>query len=260
MTKLASPRMPNDTSLLTPECWVPSPNFGLRAEGCAIDMLLLHYTATPTNAYALELLTSCEAGVSSHYLIDGEGRIFQLVAEEHRAWHAGDAFWAGQSDINSCSIGIEIQNQGAALAKVPAYGKAQMEAVVALCKDIVRRHNITPQRVLGHSDVAPHRKQDPGAHFDWQRLAGEGVGLWFDQTDLGDEREALLLRARDEIKGLQEKLCEIGYGLDITGEFDERTHLVITAFQRHYRPCFVNGVLDRQTADLIDLLHAKIKT
>ena len=258
MTDLAPPCMPNDTSLLAPEFWVPSPNFGERAEGCAIDMLLLHYTATPTNAYALELLTSPEAGVSSHYLIDGEGRIFQMVAEQHRAWHAGEAVWAGQSDINSCSIGIEIQNQGAALAKVPAYGKAQMQAVVALCKDIVLRHNIAQHRVLGHSDVAPHRKQDPGAHFDWQQLAREGVGLWFDQIST-DEQLPLELNNPDEIKGLQEKLCKIGYGLEITGEFDERTHLVVTAFQRHYRPSLVNGVLDRQTADLIDLLLAKIK-
>ncbi len=260
MTNPAPFSMPDDTSLLDPENWVPSPNFGPRAEGSAIDMLLLHYTATPTTAYALELLTSREAGVSSHYLIDGEGRIFQLVAEQYRAWHAGEAVWAGHSDINSCSIGIEIQNQGAALANVPAYGKAQMKAVVALCKDIVRRHDITPHRVLGHSDVAPHRKQDPGAHFDWKRLASEGVGLWFDQAGAGDEGDVFLLRDLDEIKGLQEKLCQIGYGLDITGEFDERTQLVVTAFQRHYRPCLVNGVVDRQTADLIDLLLAKIKT
>ena len=258
MTNLVPSCLPHDTALLVPEHWVPSPNFGERAEGSVIDMLLLHYTATPTNAYALELLTSPEAGVSSHYLIDGEGRIFQMVAEQHRAWHAGEAVWAGDSDINSCSIGIEIQNQGAALAKVPAYGKAQMDAVVALCKDIVQRHNIEPHRVLGHSDVAPHRKQDPGAHFDWQRLAREGVGLWFDQIST-DEQLPLELNNSDEIKGLQEKLCEIGYGLEITGEFDERTHLVVTAFQRHYRPSLVNGALDRQTADLIDLLLAKIK-
>jgi len=249
--------MPNDTDLLKAECWVPSPNFEKRLNNRSVDLLLLHYTATPTNAYALELLTSKDAGVSSHYLIDGEGEIFQLVGEDYRAWHAGDAFWDGECDINSCSIGIEIQNQGAALARVPAYGRRQMAAVIDLSKDIVRRHNIPPSRVLAHSDVAPHRKQDPGAHFDWKTLANEGVGLW---VELGGS-EVGPMGDLDErgIRLVQQQLSVIGYGLEVTGVFDDRTVLVVTAFQRHFRQGLVSGVLDGETTALIDLLHDQIK-
>ncbi len=251
---------PNDTSLVLPENYVPSPNFNERKAGVKPDMLLLHYTATPTNDYALHLLTSPLAGVSSHYLVDGMGRIIQMVPEAERAWHAGEAFWAGESDINSCSIGIEIQNQGYALARLPAYGRAQMEAVTALCVDIVERHGIHPARVLGHSDVAPHRKQDPGAHFDWKGLAKAGVGCFVEL----DENDVLTMRAKsvelnaEKVKDIQQKLQRIGYGVEVSSEFDERTGLVIAAFQRHYRPQLVNSVIDHETAMLIDLLVKEI--
>lgn len=250
--------MPSDTKLLRSECWVPSPNFEARRGQGKIDMLLMHYTATPTNAYALELLTSPEAGVSSHYLIDGEGRIFQLVGEQYRAWHAGEACWGGEVDINSCSIGIEIQNSGAALARVPAYGRRQMEAVVALAKDIVARHKIVPQRVLAHSDVAPHRKQDPGAHFNWKLLAEEGVGLW-GEVEIDRPLEPV---GFDEmgLSAFQDKLSLFGYELEKSGVFDARCQLVVTAFQRHYRPLHVSGIIDRETAALIDVLLDQIKT
>ena len=223
--------VPTDTALLKEGDWVPSVNFNERrptVDLCGagdgqnptvkIDLLLLHYTATPTNDYALQLLTTPEGGVSSHYLIDGQGRIIQMVAEKHRAWHAGEAEWAGEADINSCSIGIEIQNQGAALERVPAYGVAQMAAVTELCADIVKRHKISPNRVLGHSDVAPHRKQDPGAHFDWARLAKRGIGLWLDPDDFTDNKCPDLQEA--SLMDLQKKFVAIGYGLEITGELD----------------------------------------
>lgn len=248
---------PLDSDLVQPEDWIPSPNFEPRRGEGGVDMLLLHYTATPTTDYALELLTSASSGVSSHYLIDGEGRIIQMVAEQHRAWHAGEAVWAGASDINSCSIGIEIQNEGAALARLPAYGKRQMQAVIALCRDIIKRHSIPAERVLGHSDVAPHRKQDPGAHFDWQALHAAGVGLFVQAPGLVPG-PALELEC-GELLIIQEQLCAIGYGLEASGELDERTRLVIAAFQRHYRPLRVDGALDRQTVQLIAALKAKIK-
>lgn len=257
--------VPTDTALLKEGDWVPSVNFNerrptvnlcgsgaIQSPTVKIDLLLLHYTATPTNDYALQLLTTPEGGVSSHYLVDGRGRIIQMVAEKHRAWHAGEAEWAGEVDINSCSIGIEIQNQGAALTRVPAYGVAQMAAVTELCADIVKRHKIHPKRVLGHSDVAPHRKQDPGAHFDWAGLARRGIGLWLDPEGSGDNacpdlQESLLL-------DMQNKFVAIGYGLEVTGELDQRTVQVITAFQRHYRPSRVDGKLDLQTVKLVDQL------
>lgn len=267
--------VPTDTALLKDGDWVPSVNFNERrptVDLCGteamqsgfelsptvkIDLLLLHYTATPTNDYALQLLTTPEGGVSSHYLVDGRGRIIQMVAEKHRAWHAGEAEWAGETDINSCSIGIEIQNQGYALQRVPSYGEAQMVAVTELCADIVKRHKIKPHRVLGHSDVAPHRKQDPGAHFDWARLAKKGVGFWLGSDDVVDNKcpdleEALLIE-------LQRKFVAIGYGIEITGELDQRTVQVITAFQRHYRTSKVDGMLDLQTIDHVDQLLGMIK-
>lgn len=266
--------VPTDTSLLKQGDWIPSPNFNERRAtvnlcgapvvqtACVkIDMLLLHYTATPTNEYAIELLTSPEAGVSSHYLVDGRGRIIQMVAEKHRAWHAGVAEWAGERDINSCSIGIEIQNQGYALDRVPPYGVAQMAAVTQLCADIAKRYDIKPCRVLGHSDVAPHRKQDPGAHFNWKQLAEAGAGIWLDPCDeqaFNKEVSCPELKSA-ELSELQGKLSAIGYGLEVTGEFDQRTSLVITAFQRHYRPQKVDGKLDPQTLELIDELLSLIK-
>lgn len=243
---------PDDSALVKADCWVPSPNFSERRNGARVDLLLMHYTATPTNAYALELLTSKEAGVSSHYLIDGEGRILQLVGERYRAWHAGCSCWAGVEDINSCSIGIEIQNQGAALVRLPAYGRVQMDAVEALTKDIVQRHDIPPCRVLAHSDVAPHRKQDPGAHFNWQRLALVGVGL-FVEADVEGGYEAASLD-KTGLMEFQDKLSAFGYKLDVTGEMDERTTMVVAAFQRHYRPRLVSSVIDKETLVLMDLL------
>ena len=240
-----------DSDLVATRNWIPSANFGPRKEGAQIDLLLMHYTATPTNAYALELLTSPEGQVSSHYLIDGEGVIYQLVREEMRAWHAGDACWAGERDINSCSIGIEIQNQGAALVKPPAYGRAQMKAVVALSQDIVKRHNISPWRVLAHSDVAPHRKQDPGAHFDWELLAKKGIGFWVSEEEISKGSLPTEL-SENTIKDVQLKLQNYGYELELTGELDERSRLVVTAFQRHYRPSQVDGKIDAQTIQILD--------
>lgn len=245
-----------DSPLVARGNWVPSPNYGPRLGERGIDILLLHYTSTPTTNYALELLTSEEAGVSSHYLIDGEGEILQLVSEGERAWHAGEAVWAGERDINSCSIGIEIQNPGAAMVHPPPYGRRQMASVIALSKDIIRRHGIPACRVLGHSDVAPHRKQDPGGQFDWRRLAKEGVGVFIEAPELAPG-EALAL-SPDDIKNLQAMLVEIGYGLDVNGFYDERMRLVITAFQRHYRAVRVDGKVDLQTVRLIELLRGAL--
>lgn len=263
------PENPRECALVKEGDWIASPNFNERRDGACADLLLLHYTATPTNDYALELLTSPAAGVSSHYLVDGEGRIIQMVSEAKRAWHAGEAEWAGNKDINSCSIGIEIQNQGYALARPPAYGRAQMAAVVRLCEDIVARHKIAPSRVLAHSDVAPHRKQDPGAHFNWRQLFEAGVGIWIEPpaidpspVEAGYEGAEMLepaVASVAEIAAMQEKLAQIGYGIEINGELDQRTLVVVTAFQRHFRPALVSGVPDWQTLAVMDLLLERLE-
>lgn len=178
---------------------VPSPNFGERKDGRRPDMIVLHYTGMQDADAALMLLTSRGSEVSSHYFIFEDGRIVQLVEESHRAWHAGTAFWAGETDINSCSIGIEIVNPGHAYG-YPEFPTRQIAAVTALCRSIFTRHTIPPMRVLAHSDVAPSRKQDPGEKFPWRVLHDSGVGHWVSPApitessvlSLGDRGDAVM--------------------------------------------------------------------
>lgn len=219
----------------------PSPNYGARREG-PVDILLLHYTATAEAETALRWLTQAgPAGrVSSHYLIDIDGTCYKLVAEERRAWHAGRSFWSGSRDINSRSIGIEIVNDGS-----QAYPDAQIDAVIALGRDIVQRYLMPAWRVLGHSDVSPDRKIDPGGHFPWQRLAAAGLGLWPDPMEGPDW-------TTEEV---QKHLAQIGYGLSVDGLIGPETRSVISAFQRHYRPQGIDGEADAETQALIRGLH-----
>ena len=209
-----------------------------RRNGRAVDMLILHYTGMASAEAARDLLVSAESGVSCHYLIDEQGIITQMVGEDMRAWHAGVSVWQGESDTNSRSIGIEIQNPGHALG-YRCFPDEQMAAVVALCRDILTRHDIPPHNVLAHSDVAPGRKIDPGERFDWQRLAREGVGHWVppaesDATPLSPERLA----------AFQDLLRRYGYGIEVSGVSDEQTRKVTDAFQRHFRTALVNGIPD----------------
>ena len=167
--------------------WCPSPNREPRQGVSAPDMLILHYTGMELAEAALDWLTREEAKVSCHYLVDEEGRIAQIVAESERAWHAGQSLWAGETDLNSRSIGIEIHNPGHDF-DYPEFPEAEMQAVEALCLDILTRHAIAPDRVLAHSDVAPGPKRDPGEKFDWARLAQKGIGLWVEPVPLGTDQ------------------------------------------------------------------------
>lgn len=148
---------------------IPSPNFGPRKGVTGPDMILIHYTGMMTAEAAIARLCDPEPEVSAHYVISEAGEVTQLVAEEQRAWHAGLSEWEGQTDINSCSIGIELANSGP-LEDFPPFPEPQMIALVSLTRDIQSRHNIPHTRILGHSDVAPGRKADPGPKFDWARL------------------------------------------------------------------------------------------
>jgi N-acetylmuramoyl-L-alanine amidase len=152
----------------------PSPNFDAR--GRAIDTVILHYTGMKTGEEALQRLCDPAAGVSAHYLVEEDGRVFRIVAEESRAWHAGISTWKGEGEINARSIGVEIVNPGHEWG-YRAFPAAQIDSVVALLKDIISRHKIPRARVLGHSDVAPARKDDPGERFPWKRLAAEGFAV-----------------------------------------------------------------------------------
>ena len=214
------------------------------------DMLILHYTGMESCDAALDWLTCEESKVSAHYLIDEAGRITQMVAEAERAWHAGQSYWAGETDLNSCSIGIEIHNPGHDFG-YPEFPDVQMKAVVGLCQDILRRHAIVQPRVLAHSDIAPGRKRDPGERFDWARLARAGVGLWTDPEPLGDDRGLGLGDESEAVSGLQRDLSELGYGVEVTSTYGKGLEQVVEAFQRHYRPARVDGRADSSTRETL---------
>lgn len=209
-----------------------------RRNGRAVDMLILHYTGMASAEAARALLVSAESGVSCHYLIDEQGIITQMVGEEMRAWHAGASLWQGETDTNSRSIGIEIQNPGHALG-YRDFPAVQMAAVGALCRDILSRHAIPPRNVLAHSDVAPGRKIDPGERFSWERLSDEGVGHWVPAA----APDATPLAAED-LSAFQSLLRTYGYGIDVTAVADEQTRKVTDAFQRHFRQALVTGIPD----------------
>lgn len=242
------------SSLVTLFC--PSPNFSARKGGRRADLLLLHYTGMTSAEAALEWLTDDRANVSAHYLIDLEGNIAQMVCETMRAWHAGRSHWAGDDDINSRSIGIEIHNPGHGFG-YPDFPEVQMAAVEALALDVVARNAIAPGRVLAHSDVAPQRKEDPGEKFDWARLARAGVGLWVEPEPAEEDAAALGPgHAGERVAELQRRLKAYGYGLADSGVYDEATCSVVTAFQRHFRPARVDGRADRSTRITLDRLLA----
>jgi N-acetylmuramoyl-L-alanine amidase len=240
-----------DTSLAA--AWHPAANFEPRQDGQRPSILLLHYTGMASAEKALYWLCTPESRVSCHYLIDEAGRITQMVSEDMRAWHAGEAYWAGDTDINSASVGIEIQNAGHSDG-YPSFPEPQMRAVEALCLDIVARHGIRRERVLAHSDVAPKRKIDPGEKFDWGRLAGCGVGHWVEPTRIEGDAGFGIGQEAEEIAKFQRQLAAYGYRIEASGCFCEDTQIVVSAFQRHFRPALVSGRADHSTIDTLNRL------
>ncbi|MCD2181761.1 N-acetylmuramoyl-L-alanine amidase [Rhizobium sp. GN54] len=234
----------------------PSPNHGERAGGRRPDMILLHYTGMPSADGALQWLRSEESQVSSHYFVHEDGRVSQLVPENCRAWHAGRSQWKGEADINSCSIGIEIANPGHP-GGLPAFPDEQIAAVVELCRNCGERWGVVPERVLGHSDVAPIRKVDPGENFPWGRLHAAGVGHWVEPASITGGRFFQRGDRGAPVEALQAMLSLYGYATEIDGLFDERTEGDVAAFQRHFRPSRVDGIADFST---IDTLHRLLKS
>ena len=220
-------------------------------------MLVLHYTGMASGDEALQTLCDPRRKVSAHYLIEEDGRIFALVDEKRRAWHAGEACWRGARDINARSIGIELVNPGHewGYRDFPA---AQMQALTTLAQDILARHPIPPRHVLAHSDVAPRRKQDPGERFDWSSLAAAGIGLW-PQPEAGHE-SAGQGRAGEwagDIPALRRDLHRFGYDVQQQGEQpDPDLAAVLRAMQRHFRPWRIDGVADQQTRAILCRLLA----
>jgi N-acetylmuramoyl-L-alanine amidase len=244
---------PPDSPLVDQVC--PSPNHEPRKGVARPDILLLHYTGMKTTQAALERLCDPGPRVSSHYLVFEDGRIVQLVPEARRAYHAGESSWEGTSDINSRSVGIEIGNQGHDFGS-PDFPDPQIERLIALCHDIVARWSIGPWRVLGHSDVAPHRKRDPGEHFPWRRLAAAGVGAFVEPAPIERGRALGPGDHGHEVARLQRALARYGYGITPSGSYDTRTHEVVAAFQRHFRPARVDGIADGSTIKTLETLLA----
>ncbi len=236
-----------------------SPNHDARPAGMPTDMLVLHYTGMPTGAAAITRLRDASAKVSAHYVIEEDGRIFRLVPEARRAWHAGVACWRGHRDINGRSIGIELVNPGHEYG-YREFPRAQMAALEKLAREIVARHRIPPRNVVGHADVAPERKEDPGELFDWERLARAGVGAWPKSGGWFRRRRAVATfdfgpDDRDKaITDVQQKLAAWGYDLPASGVLDARTARVLVAFQRHFRPDCIDGRLDGETASRLSAL------
>lgn len=231
----------------------PSPNFDERT--LPVSLLILHYTGMKTGAEALERMCNPEAKVSAHYMVEEDGRVFQMVDEEKRAWHAGVSEWVGETNINSASIGIEIVNGGHDWPQMdgslPPYPDVQITALIPLCKAIMSRHNIGARSVLGHSDIAPARKQDPGEHFPWADLSAAGIGR-FPLSIEPDRRVLFGAGSRDRgVAIFQRGLAEIGYSARVTGVMDEDTRLVTAAFQRRYRPSQIDGVVDMETMAIV---------
>jgi len=218
-------------------------------------MIVLHYTGMQTGEAALARLCDPEAKVSSHYLVEEDGRVFRLVAEERRAWHAGVSFWKGEEGVNHASIGIEIVNPGHEFG-YRAFPEAQIAAVIALVADIRTRWEIEDSRIIGHSDVAPARKQDPGELFPWKALAQAGHGVWAEADPapgepLSEGAEGVGVFA------LQAGLTRLGYDCAPTGKFDQNTREVVLAFQRHWVQTRFDGVADGLTrARLMAVLRA----
>ena len=232
----------------------PAPNVEPRRGAGKPSMLLLHYTGVESAAKAVDWLTRVESRVSCHYAVDEAGCITQMVAEDMRAWHAGEAMWDGESDINSASIGIEIHNPGHEMG-YPDFPEAQLEAIEALCKDIVGRRGIRPERVLAHSDVAPTRKKDPGEKFPWARLARAGIGHWVEPQPVVKAEAGMGIGvAGPLVADVQLLLGKYGYGMEATGLVDALTEFVVTAFQRHFRPERVDGRIDQSTITTLEQL------
>lgn len=236
----------------------PACNVEARRDGATPSLVILHYTGMASAEKAIDWLACAESRVSCHYVIDEAGGICQLVPERLRAWHAGVSSWHGETDINSRSVGIEIHNAGHGDG-YPDFPKVQIEAVIALTRDICQRHRIAPQGVLGHSDVAIFRKIDPGEKFPWGRLARHGIGHWVHPSPLAaDDAGCDLGESGAHVDEARVLLKAYGYAVDPAGPFDEELRKVVQAFQRHFRPQRYDGRLDRSTLATLRRLVAAL--
>ncbi|KAF0861910.1 N-acetylmuramoyl-L-alanine amidase [Pseudomonas sp. LD120] len=230
----------------------PSVNYDQR-----VQFIIVHYTSASLER-SLALLT--QGQVSSHYLIgdDKAATLYKLVDEQYRAWHAGQSQWQGRTWLNSSSIGIEIVNPG--FSDGPngrrwyPYSEAQIQNLIVLLKDISQRNNISPRNIIGHSDIAPLRKLDPGPLFPWKRLAEAGLGLW-PNAEAVARQQVFYAANLPSISWFQEQLVHLGYDTPQTGELDVATRHVLAAFQMHFRPSRFDGTPDAESAAILQVLN-----
>ncbi|WP_159991844.1 N-acetylmuramoyl-L-alanine amidase [Pelistega ratti] len=239
--------------------------YSARGQDSRIKYIIIHYTGE-NQEDSLRILT--EQQVSAHYLITDESpvRVLQLVPESQRAWHSGESYWGKDSQLNGISIGIEIVNSGQRKNAMgdeawQPYSSEQIERLILLLKDIQQRHQIIPEHILGHSDVAPLRKIDPGPNFPWQWLAQEGLGRWYDEDRVAQLMQYYQQKGLPSAEKVQQNLRKLGYFIEPHGKWDSDNRKVLQAFQMHYRPLRYDGVLDVQTAAIIeDLIQTDKKS
>ncbi|NYT65945.1 N-acetylmuramoyl-L-alanine amidase [Alcaligenaceae bacterium] len=217
-----------------------------KSQNSRVEFLVLHYTAA-NNQRSLKILS--EHNVSSHYLITDhpQPKVYELVDESRRAWHAGVSQWFDRTDLNSASIGVEIVNPGKEDGQWAPYPQAQVDTLITLLNDIVNRHQIKPHNIIGHSDIAPQRKIDPGPLFPWATLASHGLGRWYDPSKVASYQQEFAHTGLPSIAWLQSQLTRLGYASPNSGILDKATRNVVAAFQMHYRPTLHNGQPDAQT-------------
>lgn len=224
-----------------------------QSQNSRVEYVVLHYTSASTER-SLEILS--RRNVSSHYLITDEvpPKIYQLVDESRRAWHAGVSEWYGSAGINSASIGIEIVNPGGSGTNWSPYSEGQIDTLILLLKNIVQRHQIKRHNIVGHSDIAPQRKVDPGPLFPWKRLADEGLARWFDEAKASRYQTEFERNGLPDVSWIQNKLERAGYSAPRTGKLDKETRNVLRAFQMRYRPGLYDGRPDAETLAILKSL------
>jgi N-acetylmuramoyl-L-alanine amidase len=224
-----------------------------KSQNSRVQMVVLHYTSASNDA-SLKILS--QENVSSHYLVTHQPQphVYQLVDENRRAWHAGVSQWYGLTDVNSNSIGIEIVNGGRHNGRWDAYPPVQIKVIEALLKDIIRRHQIKPHNIVGHSDIAPQRKIDPGPLFPWKQLADDGIGRWYDAGKVAQYTADFMQKGLPDMAWTQRQLTRIGYAPPHTGVLDKATRNTIAAFQMHYRAANFDGLPDIQTLAILKAL------
>ncbi len=234
-----------------------SPNFDDRPD--SIDMLIVHSTHISFQE-SLDTLCSAKKKVSSHYLINQDGKVYQLVDDHKRAWHAGISHWHGRAHINNYSIGIELVDTTDHNVRLKSFSKVQLQAMVKLSKSLMEKHLIPQRYILAHSDVSPNRKADPSEYFDWKFLAQHGIGLYHDVDYHKSNNSPLVGYGSTDhmVKNIQEKLMTFGYNVEINGVYDDKTRDIIVAFKRHFNPHIIDYTCTQLDLDILDSLLAKL--